>query len=64
MELKKRRNEMREKERQQLLIGLGIWKLELKPELGRRAKTRELIFGGRTRPGLLSRILYRVKRPR
>ena len=55
---------MREKERQQLLIGLGIWKLELKPELGRRAKTRELILGGRARPGLLSRILDRVKRPR
>ena len=29
---------MTEKERQQLLIGLGIWKLELKPEVGRRAK--------------------------
>jgi hypothetical protein len=55
---------MREKERQQLVIGLGIWKLELKPELGRRAKTRQLILGGRARSGLLSRILDRVKRPR
>jgi hypothetical protein len=55
---------MTQKERQQLLIGLGIWKLELKPELGRRAKTRELILGGLVRPGLLTRILERLKRPR
>ena len=55
---------MTEKERQQLLIGLGIWKLELKPELGRRAKTREHILGGRARPGLLTGILDRLKRPR
>jgi hypothetical protein len=54
---------MTEKERQQLLIGLGIWKLELKPELGRRAKARELILGGR-RPGLLGGILDRLKRRR
>jgi hypothetical protein len=51
---------MTEKERQQLLIGLGIWKLEL----GRRAKTRELILGCRARPGLLTGILDRLKRPR
>jgi hypothetical protein len=55
---------MTEKERQQLLIGLGIWKLELKPELGRRAKTRGLILGGRARPGLLTKVLERLKRPR
>jgi len=55
---------MTEKERQQLLIGLGIWKLELKPELGRRAKAREFILGGRARPGLLTRILGRLKTPR
>ena len=54
---------MTEKERQQLLIGLGIWKLELKPELGRRAKARELILGG-GRPGLLAGILDRLKRRR
>ena len=52
---------MTEKERQQLLMGLGIWKLELKPELGRRAKTRKLILGRRARPGLLSGILNRLK---
>ena len=55
---------MTEKERQQLLVVLGIWKLELKPDLGRRAKTIELIFGGRTRLGLLAGILERLKRPR
>jgi hypothetical protein len=55
---------MTEKERQQLLIGLGIWKLELKPELGRRAKAREIILGGRARPGLLAGILDRLKRRR
>jgi len=55
---------MTEKERQQLLIGLGIWKLELKPERGRRAKTGELILGGRARPGLLTKVLERLKRPR
>ena len=57
---------MTEKERQQLLAGLGIWKLELKPDLGRRLKTR----GAHSRPprcqpfGLLSGILNRVKRTR
>jgi hypothetical protein len=55
---------MTEKQRQQLLIGLGIWKLELKSELGRMAKKRELILGGRARPGLLTGILNRLKRPR
>jgi len=55
---------MTEKERQQLLIGLGIWKLELKPELGRRAKKGELIVGVRARPGLLTDILNRLKKPR
>jgi hypothetical protein len=55
---------MTERERQQLLIGLGIWKLELKPELGRRAKERKLIFGCRARPGLLTGILDRLNRPR
>jgi len=55
---------MTEKERQQLLIGLGVWKLELKSELGRRAKQRKLIFGGRARPGFLTRMLNRLKRPR
>jgi len=53
---------MTEKERQQLLIGLGIWKLELKPEVGRRAKKREPIFGRRASRGLLSGILGRLKR--
>jgi hypothetical protein len=52
---------MTEKERQQLLIGLGIWKLELKSELGRKAKERNLIFGGLARPGLLTGILKRLK---
>ena len=51
---------MTEKERQQLLIGLGIWKLELRPELGRKAKERKLILGGRGRPGLLAGILNRL----
>jgi hypothetical protein len=55
---------MTEKERQQFLIGLGIWKLELKPEVGRSARTRELIFGRRAGRGLLSGILDRLKRPR
>jgi len=55
---------MTEKERQQLLIGLGVWKLELKSELGRRAKERKLIFARRARPGLLAGILSRLKRPR
>jgi len=61
---KERRNKMTEKERQQLLVVLGIWKLELKPDLGQRAKTIELILGGRARPGLLTGILERLKRPR
>jgi len=55
---------MTEKQRQQLLLALGIWKLELKPDLGQRAKTIELILGGRGRPGLLSGILDRLKRSR
>ena len=56
---------MTEKERQQLLAGLGIWKLELKPEPGRRAKTRELILGRRRASReLLSGILDRLTRPR
>ena len=59
--LKKGRSKMTEKERQQYLVGLGIWKLELKSELGRRAKKRELIFGRGVRPGLLSGILNRLK---
>jgi hypothetical protein len=54
---------MTQKERQQLLIGLGIWKLELKSELGRRAE-RKLILGGRARPGFLTGILNRLKRLR
>jgi len=53
---------MTEKERQQLLIGLGIWKLELKSELVRSAKEKKLIFGGRAKPGLLTGILNRLKR--
>jgi hypothetical protein len=48
---------MTEKERQQLL-GLEIvkpddptlWKRALKSELGRRAKERKLIVGGRAKP--------------
>jgi hypothetical protein len=54
---------MTEKERQQFLIGLGIWKLELESELGRRAKERKLIFVRRARPGLLTGILNRLSRP-
>lgn len=55
---------MTQKEREQLLIGLGIWKLELKPELVPLAKERNVILGGRGRPGLLTEILNRLKRPR
>jgi hypothetical protein len=55
---------MTEKERQQLLMGLGIWKLKLKSALGRRAKQRKLIFDCRARPGLLTGILNRLNRPR
>jgi len=55
---------MTEKERQQFLIGLGIWKLELESEPGRRAKERKLSFGDRARSGLLTGILNRLKRPR
>ena len=62
--LKERGNKMTEKERQQVLIGLGIWKLELKPELERTAKKGELIVGVRARPGLLTDILNRLKKPR
>jgi hypothetical protein len=61
---KERRNKMTDKERQQLLIGLGIWKLELKSAFGRRAKERKLIFDCRARPGLLTGILNRLYRPR
>jgi hypothetical protein len=59
-----RRKKMTEKERQQFLIGLGIWKLELESEPGRRAKERKFIFGDRARPGRLTGILNRLKRPR
>ena len=67
---------MTQKERQQLLIGFGIlrpedrapsttlWKLELKSELGRRAKERTTFFGGRARARLLTGILNRLKRAR
>jgi hypothetical protein len=55
---------MTEKERRQLLTGLGIWKLELKSELVRRAEERKTFFGGRARLGLLAGILDRLKRPR
>ena len=55
---------MTEKERQHLMIGLGIWKLELKSEPGRRAKERKLIFDCRARPGLLTSMLNRLNRPR
>jgi hypothetical protein len=62
---------MTEKERQQLL-GLEIvkpddptlWKRALKSELGRRAKERKLIVGGRAKAILLTRILNRLKRLR
>jgi len=62
---------MAKKESQQLL-GLEIlkpddptlWKRTLKSELGRRAKTREPIFGRRASRNLLSRILDCLKRPR
>jgi len=55
---------MTEKERQQFLIGLGIWKLELESEPGRRGKERKLTFDGRARAGLLTRILNRLNKPR
>lgn len=55
---------MTEKERQQLLIGLGIWKLELKPELGPRAKESKLILRGLGRLGLLTAFLKRLTKPR
>ncbi len=55
---------MTEKERQQLLIGLGIWKLELKSALGRRARERRLVFDYRARPRLLSGFLTRLNKPR
>jgi hypothetical protein len=55
---------MTEKQRQQVLIGLGIWKLELEPALGRRGKERKLIFDRPAKPGLLTRILNRLNRPR
>jgi len=55
---------MTEKERQQVLTGLGIWKLELEPALGRRGMERKLIFVRPARPGLLTQILNRLNRPR
>jgi hypothetical protein len=55
---------MTEKERQQLLIGLGVWKLELESEFGRRGKERKLHLGRRAKPGLLTSILNRLNRPR
>jgi len=55
---------MTEKERQQVLIGLGIWKLELEPAHGLRAKERKLTFDWTARPGVLTRILNRLNRPR
>jgi len=55
---------MTEKERQQFVIGLGIWKLELEPAHGRRAKEKKLIFDRPAKPGLLTRILNRLNRPR
>ena len=62
---------MARKERQQLL-GLEIlkpddptlWKRALKSELGRKAKTRQPIFGHRGGRKLLSGILDRLKRLR
>jgi hypothetical protein len=55
---------MTQKERQQSLTGLGIWKLELKSEPRRRVMEGKLILGGRVRPGLLIGIFNRLKRPR
>jgi hypothetical protein len=55
---------MTENERQQLLIGLGIWKLELKSELERRAKETKTFFGGSARARLLTGLLNRLKRAR
>ena len=55
---------MTEKERQQLLIGLGIWKLELESKLNRRWKERKHVFGGRSRPGLLTGVLIRIRKAR
>jgi hypothetical protein len=58
---------MTKKERQQL-IGLEILKPDdptlWKRALRRRAKERKLIFGRRARPGLLTRLVNRLKRPR
>jgi hypothetical protein len=62
---------MAKKERQQI-IGLEIlkpddptlWKRALKSKSGRRAKESKLIFGSRTRPEFLIRLLDRLKRPR
>jgi hypothetical protein len=61
---------MTKKERPQL-IGLEIlkpndptlWKRALKSKLGRTTE-RKLIFDRRARPGLLTRLLNRLKRPR
>ena len=56
---------MTEKERQQFVIGLGIWKLELEPAAhGRREKERKFTFDRPAKPGLLTRILNRLNRPR
>ena len=58
---------MTKKERQQL-IGLEILKPDdptlWKRALRRRAKERKLIFGRGARPGLLTRLVNRLKRPR
>jgi hypothetical protein len=58
------RNRITEEERQQLLMGLEKWQLELKSELTRRANERKTFFGGRAGPGLLAGIVDRLKRPR
>ena len=54
---------MTEKERQQLLIGLGIWRLELKSELERMPKKRKLILRSYAGSGLLTGILNRLTKP-
>jgi hypothetical protein len=41
-----------------------LWKRALKSKPGRRANERKLIFGRQTRPGILTMILERLKRPR
>ena len=62
---------MTKNERHQL-IGLEIskpndstlWKRALKSKLGGRATEGKLIFVNRARPGLLTRLLDRLKSPR